>query len=1133
MQFPFRDLTNQYISLSYHDVVQRYAQGTASYFLDGLGNVIAFVPTSSLGQQLVTADQLVFINGSSSWASASLSSSHAQYADTASLTIYTQQVVSASYASHSYTSDTASFVQTARIAYYAFVAEVAETASIALLTVTASHSEIADFSYHSVTSDYALSASTALHANVADFALGSQIITGSMTNEEFDLLFCSQSGGSVPVYQDADHSIRYNPALGRLTADHITTTTLTASYIYGSITNATNADTASLATYSEFAGSASYALESTFSDTASLAYYADYAGSASYAISASRAEIALSASWAPMPATSDSASWASSSVSSSHADIADSASYYPPFPTFPDAVPSASWVSASAYIIAADTASYVATASYYPPFPSAVDSASWASSSISASHALVADVALNVSETSSYLVGSAEISGTIRFDISSSTPPHKPGQLFWDNNADTLALHVNDPDVTLQIGQESWLRAIADVDIPNGAAVYIHNALGGFPCIDLALADGYSEKYRVVGVATEFIASGSIGVVTTLGQVHDLDLSAFNVGDQLWLSPTQTGSYTNVLPNDPYQKVSIGYVLDNASGSGAMQVDITALPSDSYPFVGMTTAPTLTTSSVTPTGSIINIGEGKVNLCTTADGLGHVLNYTVPSASFALTASFLDAQYIVATYNSGSPIYQTTTNRSSVDSVQTTIVCSFLMGAGGAVSYVSWDAPGVLLANKDYLRVQALRGIEREYGLDLGVTGSATTSSYITVSAGRAWQGIRPVDLPAVNSTGSRFVLVAHSASVWSGSFITSSIFRQYDNGTDLATLVIGDYVVNWVYRAIGNQNTTIVQLGPNFQNLPDAVASQPPTAPPELHDVAFLTGRLIMRNTTGANSVKLMQVDSAYAMTFAPAGITDHNSLNNLQGGVGGEYYHLSSASYSSIVMQGSSSHAQTASIANAISFVPAAAISASWVSASVYIVNADTASYVGGYNVDGAVAYATNAGNAATADTASFAWNADTASYANQSNFALTASYAFTSSYEMEVEISSSWASSSISSSYAITASNLEGFNYINTGSWISILNTDTPVIQVDTGSYDAAFFDYVAMSGSNTRAGMVFGSWVNGQINYTEVSNVDIGDTSKVTMSLALSTSIIQLIANVTDTTPWKIKALARYL
>lgn len=543
MQFPFRDLTNQYISLSYQDVVQRYAQGTASYFLDGLGNVIAFVPTSSLGQQLVTADQLVFINGSSSWASASLSSSYAQYADTASLTIYTQQVTSASYASHSHTSDTASMALVGRIAYYAYVAEVAETASIALLTTTASHAEIADFSYHSVTSDYALSASTANHALIADFALGSSIITGSLTNEEFDLLFCSQSGGPVPIFQDADHSIKYNPALGRLTTDHIVTNTITASYIYGSISHAIQADTASLALFSEFANSSSYALESTLSDTASLAAYANYAGSASY--------------------------------------------------------------------------------------------------SISSSHALVADVALNTPP-------SAFLPMEYKFSTSTISSDPGAGKFKFDNAAPASVTSIYISDIT----------------------------------------NGGLDVTRII--------------------------SRLQVGQDL-------------------------YIQDKDDSTIAFIYDVSSAPVDNGTW------------------------------------------FTLPV-------------------------------------------------------------------------------------------------TYITSSSG----------LP-VNNAVCLFLLLSQ------------------------------------------------------------ATAS--------------------------------MAISASHAVT-------------------------------------------------------------------------ADTASY-------------------------------------------------------------------------------LSGFNFVNTGSWISILNTDTPIIQIETGSYDAAFFDYVALSGSNTRAGMVFGSWVNGLINYTEVSNVNVGDTSKVTMSLALAGNVVQLIANVTDTTPWKIKALARYL
>ena len=178
--------------------------------------------------------------------------------------------------------------------------------------------------------------------------------------------------------------------------------------------------------------------------------------------------------------------------------------------------------------------------------------------------------------------------------------------------------------------------------------------------------------------------------------------------------------------------------------------------------------------------------------------------------------------------------------------------------------------------------------------------------------------------------------------------------------------------------------------------------------------------------------------------------------------------------------------------------------------------------------------------AASAIHAETASFTLFTDFASSAIAADYAETASVAFTAisaswapSNSGGNSDSASWASASISASHATTADNLNGWNFTNTSSNVNVLSSDVPVVDISTGSYSAAFFDYVALSGSNTRAGIVFGSWVNGLINYTEVSNVDIGDTSKVTMSLALNGGNVQLLANVSDTTPWNIKALGRYL
>ena len=102
---------------------------------------------------------------------------------------------------------------------------------------------------------------------------------------------------------------------------------------------------------------------------------------------------------------------------------------------------------------------------------------------------------------------------------------------------------------------------------------------------------------------------------------------------------------------------------------------------------------------------------------------------------------------------------------------------------------------------------------------------------------------------------------------------------------------------MNFVYRVVGtNDTTTIVFLGQGAYSLGDAQASQPPAnLPAEVLSHAILVGRIIVSQ----GGTTATQIDSAFATLFTPGGVTDHNSLLNLQGGTGGQYYHLTSAEY------------------------------------------------------------------------------------------------------------------------------------------------------------------------------------------------------------------------------------------
>ena len=88
-------------------------------------------------------------------------------------------------------------------------------------------------------------------------------------------------------------------------------------------------------------------------------------------------------------------------------------------------------------------------------------------------------------------------------------------------------------------------------------------------------------------------------------------------------------------------------------------------------------------------------------------------------------------------------------------------------------------------------------------------------------------------------------------------------------------------------------------------------------------------------------------------------------------------------------------------------------------------------------------------------------------------------------------------------------------------------------TVVAIVPHATYNAVFFDFVIKNGTNVRAGTVYACH-NGAstplVEFAETSTVDLGDTSDVTLSVAISGTNMFLQA-VTTSSTWTIKSLIR--
>lgn len=155
-------------------------------------------------------------------------------------------------------------------------------------------------------------------------------------------------------------------------------------------------------------------------------------------------------------------------------------------------------------------------------------------------------------------------------------PAYEQGLLFYDDANHTLNLYVDNPEVTLQIGQENWVRVknILDQNINNGQLVYIDGGEGANPHVQLAIANGETNSATTLGMATHNISKNEFGYITTFGLLNNIDTDGMQVGAPLYLSPTISGGYTTTKPQAPNHMVRVGTVIRSNKNNGVIFVNI-------------------------------------------------------------------------------------------------------------------------------------------------------------------------------------------------------------------------------------------------------------------------------------------------------------------------------------------------------------------------------------------------------------------------------------------------------------------------------------------------------------------------------------------------------------------------------
>ena len=293
----------------------------------------------------------------------------------------------------------------------------------------------------------------------------------------------------------------------------------------------------------------------------------------------------------------------------------------------------------------------------------------------------------------------------------------------------------------------------------------------------------------------------------------------------------------------------------------------------------------ITAGVVSPEPTLTDNGDGSVTIDNFAvfifdndHNARSPKRYNISGNTFTLTDN--QTNYITVSYNSGSPILQSSTTETFNSS---DIIPVFdLFREGTYIAKLDWNALGNGLTNK----MQRYMTLERKVRIsenDKVIIGE-DTGRVVTLTSGIGILGCSvPIDFDAFRSDTDTWSFYYHVASVWTKSDATTQYNNtQYDNGTNLVNAAPQKYLINWAYRGIEDEAHGYYVLGTEqYSTLAAAEVAQPRANLPEIiKQHTFLVGRIIVQtNATTASSI-----ESAFDTTFVSSTVINHNDSANIQ---------------------------------------------------------------------------------------------------------------------------------------------------------------------------------------------------------------------------------------------------------
>ena len=153
-------------------------------------------------------------------------------------------------------------------------------------------------------------------------------------------------------------------------------------------------------------------------------------------------------------------------------------------------------------------------------------------------------------------------------------PSHAEGRIFYDAAFGALAVYNDEADITLQVGQEEYIRIKNNTGatVTNGTPVYLTGEEASTPTIGVARADGNYNQSQAVGIATHDIETNSVGYITVRGLIADVDTSHLTVGEKVHVGIGASGGTQTASPTYPNYPTEVGVCLITSASGGCIYV---------------------------------------------------------------------------------------------------------------------------------------------------------------------------------------------------------------------------------------------------------------------------------------------------------------------------------------------------------------------------------------------------------------------------------------------------------------------------------------------------------------------------------------------------------------------------------